>query len=66
VVFRGPGGDPDNRALLDATRRAFCSSTVLDGRLTLRLCVLSHRTHRAHVDETLDVVSGAASRSRTG
>lgn len=54
VVFRGPGGDPDNRALLEqinATRRLICSSTVLDGRLTLRLCVLSHRTHREHVDE---------------
>jgi aromatic-L-amino-acid decarboxylase len=44
----------------------FCSSTVLDGRLTLRLCVLSHRTHRTHVDEALDVMSGAVSRSRTG
>jgi aromatic-L-amino-acid decarboxylase len=62
VVFRGPGGDPDNRALLErinATRRVFCSSTVLDGRLTLRLCVLNFRTHRAHVDEALDVVSAA-------
>src|SRR5258708_26679946 len=38
-----------NAALLDAVRRdgrLFLSSTLLDGRFTLRACVLGFRTHR--------------------
>ncbi len=53
----------DNEAFLrriNATNRVFLSSTSLDGRLTLRLCVLSHRTHAAHVHEAVSIIRHAA------
>ena len=60
VVFRLRDGDDDaNRALfqaINATGRVFCSSTRLDGLFTLRVCILSFRTHREHVDELLDII----------
>lgn len=63
VVFRlREAADAANRALLDrinATRRAFISSTRLDGQLTLRLCVLSHRSHAEHVAEALEIIRAA-------
>jgi aromatic-L-amino-acid decarboxylase len=64
-VFRSPRGDEATRRLLErinGTGRAFLSSTRLGGRYTVRLCVLSHRTHRRHVDEALSVVQAAAAR----
>src|SRR5690606_33372006 len=42
-----------NRELLDAVRkdgRIFLSSTMLDGKFTLRLAVLAHRTHLRTID----------------
>jgi aromatic-L-amino-acid decarboxylase len=36
------------------------SSTVLDGRFTLRACVLCHRTHREVVDEAGRIIRDAA------
>ncbi|MGH3275924.1 MAG: pyridoxal phosphate-dependent decarboxylase family protein [Streptosporangiaceae bacterium] len=64
VAFRLNGGDYDaNCRLLErinATNRLFLSSTTIDGRFTLRLCILSHRTHRRHVDEMLDIIQSAA------
>ncbi|PXY26948.1 pyridoxal phosphate-dependent decarboxylase family protein [Prauserella muralis] len=63
LVFRVPGGDGANRRLLEAanaSKRIFLSSTVLDGRYTPRLCILSHRTHRPHVEEALDILRSAA------
>jgi aromatic-L-amino-acid decarboxylase len=63
VVFRlREAGDPANRALLDrinTSRRVFLSSTRLDGQLTLRLCVLSHRSHAEHVTEALEIIRAA-------
>lgn len=63
VVFRLRDGDDDaNRALfeaINATGRVFCSSTRLDGRFTLRVCILSFRTRREHVDELLDIIRDA-------
>jgi aromatic-L-amino-acid decarboxylase len=62
-VFRSPHGDEATRRLLarvNGTGRAFLSSTQLDGRYTVRMCVLSHRTHRGHVDEALSVIHAAA------
>ncbi|MGI5500827.1 pyridoxal phosphate-dependent decarboxylase family protein [Lentzea sp. CA-135723] len=55
VVFRGTDSE---RLLKDinGSGRFFVSSTRLDGRFTLRMCVLSHRTHREHVDEVIDFV----------
>lgn len=63
VVFRlRDGGDEANVALLDriqAAGRIFLSSTRLDGRLTLRLCVLSPLTHREHIDEAVATIRAA-------
>jgi aromatic-L-amino-acid decarboxylase len=65
VAFRSSGTttdvDPDeiNRRLLDrinASGRVFLSSTVLDGRFTLRAAVLSHRTHRERIDEAIEII----------
>ncbi|MDQ4026856.1 MAG: pyridoxal-dependent decarboxylase [Actinomycetota bacterium] len=60
VAFRLRDGDGSaNRALLDrinATARVFLSSTVVDGRFTMRVCVLAHRTHRDRIDETIEII----------
>jgi aromatic-L-amino-acid decarboxylase len=62
VPFRlRDGDDAANRRLLDAingSKRVFLSSTVLDGRFTLRVCILSHRTHRDRIDECIEIVRG--------
>src|SRR6185295_6826484 len=45
-----------NRILVDAFRRdgrVFLSSTLLDGRFTLRMAALGFRTHRRTIDLTL-------------
>jgi aromatic-L-amino-acid decarboxylase len=63
VPFRlRDGDDAANRRLLDAingSKRVFLSSTVLEGRFTLRACILSHRTHRDRIDECIEIVRGA-------
>lgn len=63
VVFHRRGGDDAaNEELLrriNASRRVFLSSTRLHGRLTLRLCVLSHRTHARHVAEAMNIIDRA-------
>jgi aromatic-L-amino-acid decarboxylase len=45
---------------VNARRRVFLSSTVLGGRLVLRICVLHFRTHRARVEEALDALQEEA------
>ena len=64
VAFRLRDGDDDaNRALQDrvnAARRIFISSTVLDGRFTLRFSILSFRTHADRMDEAVDLVRTVA------
>jgi len=57
------GGDEANKRLLDAINasgRVFLSSTVVDGRFTIRVCILSHRTHRDRIEECIDIVRKAA------
>ena len=54
-------GDPDafNRKLVDAVQRdgrIFISSTKIDGRFTLRLAILSLRTHLETVDMAIHVL----------
>lgn len=52
-----------NRALLEkinASRRVFLSSTTLSGRFTLRICILSHRSHRDRVEECAEIVKRSA------
>lgn len=61
VAFRlRDGDDAANRALLErinGSRRVFLSSTVIDGRLWLRISILSHRTHRDRIEEAIEIVS---------
>jgi len=48
-----------NQDLVDAVRRdgrIFLSSTLLDGRFTLRMVALSFRTHRRTIDLTLQIL----------
>src|SRR5438552_5503094 len=59
--------DRINQAIVDGVRRdgrVFLSSTMLDGRFTLRLAVLAFRTHRRTIDLAIrvlrDQVSGIA------
>ncbi len=55
--------DDRSRAVLErvnAGLRVFLSSTVVDGRFTLRLAVLAHRSHRDRVDEAVDAIIAAA------
>jgi aromatic-L-amino-acid/L-tryptophan decarboxylase len=64
VPFRLRGRDDDaNRRLLEAINasgRVFLSSTIVDGRFTLRACIVSHRTHRDRIDECIGIVRRAA------
>jgi aromatic-L-amino-acid decarboxylase len=64
VPFRLRDGDAAaNQRLLDAinaSKRVFLSSTVIDGRFVLRACILSHRTHRDRIDECIEIVRHAA------
>ncbi len=64
VPFRlRDGDDAANKRFLDAinaSRRVFLSSTVVDGRFTIRACILSHRTHRDRIDECVEIVRAAA------
>jgi glutamate/tyrosine decarboxylase-like PLP-dependent enzyme len=49
-----------NEALVDAMRRdgrIFISSTMLDGRFTLRMVALGFRTHKATIDLTMQILS---------
>ena len=64
VAFRctdDPNGER-TRALHDrllAGRRVFLSSTLLDGRFTLRFCILSFRTRRKHAELALSELQRA-------
>jgi aromatic-L-amino-acid decarboxylase len=66
VPFRLRGDDSadgDNQRLLErihATRRVYLSSTRIDGRQLLRLCIISHRTHRPDVEEAVGIIRAAA------
>ena len=64
VAFRLRSGDDDAnlrlRDRINATRKLFLSSTRINERDTLRLCILSYRTHREHVDQMLEIIHRAA------
>ena len=61
VAFRvRDEGDEPTRRMLDrilARGRVHMSSTVLGGKLTIRLCVLCFRSHRADLDEALQEIA---------
>jgi aromatic-L-amino-acid/L-tryptophan decarboxylase len=62
VAFRA-GSDAASMELLkriNATRRVVLSSTVVEGRFTLRIAVLSFRTHGDRIDELLELIASAA------
>ena len=63
VSFRLRDGDDEaNRRLLEtinASGRVFLSSTIVDGRFTLRACIVSHRTHRDRIEECIQIVRRA-------
>ncbi len=63
VTFRAvpKSGDADafNRRLIEKIQndgRVFLSSTILDGRFTLRLAVLSFRTHLETIEKTVEML----------
>jgi aromatic-L-amino-acid/L-tryptophan decarboxylase len=64
VAFRLREGDNDaNERLLEkvnATGETFLSKTSIQGRTMLRLCILSHRTHREHADRIVNVILSSA------
>ncbi|PIQ62708.1 MAG: amino acid decarboxylase [Bacteroidetes bacterium CG12_big_fil_rev_8_21_14_0_65_60_17] len=63
VTFRLRGSDEANRRLLEAVHqdgRVFFSSTVIDGRFTLRLAIVSFRSHLDDIRLTLDVLEELA------
>jgi aromatic-L-amino-acid decarboxylase len=45
---------------INASKRVFLSSTRIHGRYVLRICIVSHRTHRDRIDECLEIVAKAA------
>jgi aromatic-L-amino-acid/L-tryptophan decarboxylase len=64
----GEAGDDEverrNQRFLErilAPNRVLLSSTRIDGRYMVRLCVLGHRTHADRFDETIDIIRAAAS-----
>ena len=65
VPFRLRGDestDGDNQRLLErihATRRLYLSTTRVDGRQLLRLCIISHRTHRLDVEDAVQIIRAA-------
>ena len=66
VTFRmtGDGGDAEAATVellagINASRRVFLSSTTVDGRFTIRACVLSVFTHRDRIDELVEIVRAA-------
>jgi aromatic-L-amino-acid decarboxylase len=67
VPFRYVAADGDvdafNRRLLErinASKRVFLSSTRLNGDFWIRVCIVSHRTHRDRIDEAISIIQDAA------
>lgn len=61
VTYRWPGGDAFNESLVRAIHedgRIFVSSTMLDGRFTLRMAALTFRTHLRHMETLLEILDG--------
>ena len=66
VCFRYVGSDDENRALLErvnSTGRAFLSSTVLKGRLVLRMAIGNIATNEDDVRAVLELIRSSAPRA---
>ena len=66
VAFRlvRPGADANalTRAVLErinARKRVMLTPAVLDGRFVIRICIVSHRTHRERVEMAVEDIRGA-------
>ncbi|MGW2050905.1 hypothetical protein ACWCPF_37910 [Streptomyces sp. NPDC001858] len=60
--------DEASRRLLEQVnghQRVVLSSTVVDDRCTLRVCVVSHRTHHDRITEALQIITAEAKRHTT-
>ena len=65
VAFRLAGDADDERQAeflrrINASKRVFLSTTLIHGRYVLRVCIVSHRTHRDRIDECIEIVAKAA------
>lgn len=63
VAFHSRTGDDASRSLLErinASKRVFLSSTMIDGRFMIRACIVSHRTHRDRIEEAVEIIRSAA------
>lgn len=65
VAFRLGGDAGEDRQAeflrrINASKRVFLSSTRIHGRYVLRICIVSHRTHRDRIDECVEIVAKAA------
>jgi len=55
--------DTFNRQLLKKivkSQKLFLSSTLLDGKYVIRVCILSFRTHQSEVEEAFEIIKNAA------
>jgi aromatic-L-amino-acid decarboxylase len=60
----GTGHPADERTTrllerINASGRAYLTSTIIHDRKFIRMCILSHRTHRDRVDEALELIEKA-------
>ena len=64
VPFRLAGADEETQkaflAAINASKRVFLSSTLIHGVYTLRVCIVSHRTHKDRIDECVEIIGRAA------
>jgi aromatic-L-amino-acid decarboxylase len=70
LAFRLAGADDETQKRfldrINASKRVFLSSTVIDGRYTLRICIVNHRTHKDRIEECIEIVSRAAAELAPG
>jgi aromatic-L-amino-acid decarboxylase len=66
-LYRAPDGRGDSHAATGAlleqinrSGRVFLSSTIVEGRTTIRVCILSVHTHRDRIDELVEIIAKAA------
>jgi len=55
--------DTFNRQLLEKivkSQKLFLSSTLLDGKFVIRVCILSFRTHQPEVEDAFEIIKNAA------
>jgi aromatic-L-amino-acid/L-tryptophan decarboxylase len=70
IAFRLAGADDETQKRfldrINASKRVFLSSTVIDGRYTLRICIVNHRTHKDRIEECIEIIGRAAAELAPG